>query len=340
MAGSGSAQPRPQDPKNDVLLSVKDLVVQFPAGRKRVVHAVSSVSFDLMKGETLGIVGESGCGKSTLAKAIVRLVDITAGEVIYDGRNLAALTGEELRKVRPRLQMIFQDPISSLNPRRRVRDVIAEGLAVWGDDISSWSRDRVDELMDAVGVEASFGSRRPHELSGGQCQRIGIARALALEPEVLICDEPVSALDVSIQAQILNLLQDMKNRYGLTVLFISHDLSVVKNVSDRIVVMYLGKVCEIGATSEIYSHPAHPYTRALLALIPQPAATVEPDEGDIGDELPSATAPPSGCRFHTRCPHATEICRQQEPVSTQLGDADHYVACHHPVEVQLKSRHL
>ncbi|MCY4068438.1 MAG: ATP-binding cassette domain-containing protein [Acidimicrobiaceae bacterium] len=329
MAGSGSAQLRPRD---EVLLSVKDLVVQFPAGRKRVVHAVSSVSFDLAQGETLGIVGESGCGKSTVAKAVVRLVDIASGEITYEGRDLAALEGEDLRRIRPRLQMIFQDPISSLNPRRRVRDVIAEGLAVWGDNDGSRRRDRVAELMDAVGVEESHGSRRPHELSGGQCQRVGIARALALDPEVLICDEPVSALDVSIQAQILNLLQDMKSRYGLTVLFISHDLSVVKNVSDRIMVMYLGKVCEIGSTSEIYAHPAHPYTRALLASIPEPASTVEPHEGDIGDELPSATDPPGGCRFHTRCPHATEVCRQQEPVSAQLGAADHYVACHHPVE--------
>ena len=192
--------------------------------------------------------------------------------------------------------------------------------------------------MDAVGVEARFGDRRPHEFSGGQCQRIGIARALALDPKVLICDEPVSALDVSIQAQILNLIQDMKNRYGLTVLFISHDLAVVKNVSDRIVVMYLGKVCEIGSTEEIYSRPAHPYTRALLASIPEPAPTVDVSEGDIGDELPSATAPPSGCRFHTRCPRATDVCRDVEPISEQIGEADHYVACHHPVAVELSTR--
>ena len=254
-------------------------MVHFPAGRGRVVHAVSEVSFDVAEGETLGIVGESGCGKSTVARAIIRLVDITAGEVLYEGQDLAGLEGEDLRKVRPNLQMIFQDPISSLNPRRRVRDVIGEGLAVWGDEIGSWSRDRIDELMDAVGVEARFGDRRPHEFSGGQCQRIGIARALALDPKVLICDEPVSALDVSIQAQILNLIQDMKTRYGLTVLFISHDLSVVKNVSDRIVVMYLGKVCEIGATADLYSHPAHPYTRALLASIPEPAPTVDVSRG-------------------------------------------------------------
>ena len=335
MAGTGHAQLRGRD---DVLLRVKDLVVHFPAGRKRVVHAVSEVSFDVAEGETLGIVGESGCGKSTVARAIIRLVDITAGEVIYAGQDLAGLEGEDLRRVRPHLQMIFQDPISSLNPRRRVRDVIAEGLAVWGDDIGSWSRDRIDELMDAVGVEARYGARRPHEFSGGQCQRIGIARALALDPKVLICDEPVSALDVSIQAQILNLLQDMKRRYGLTVLFISHDLSVVKNVSDRIVVMYLGKVCEIGSTAEIYAHPAHPYTRALLASIPEPAPTVDVSEGDIGDELPSATDPPSGCRFHTRCPRATDICGEVEPVSEQVGDADHYVACHHPVAVEITPR--
>ena len=335
MAGGGHAQLRESA---DVLLRVKDLVVEFPAGRKRVVHAVTEMSFDVVEGETLGIVGESGCGKSTVARAITRLVDITSGEVLYGDVDLAGLQGEELRKTRPSLQMIFQDPISSLNPRRRVRDVIGEGLAVWGDERGSWSRDRIEELMEAVGIEARFGDRRPHEFSGGQCQRIGIARALALDPKVLICDEPVSALDVSIQAQILNLLEDMKHRYGLTVLFISHDLAVVKNVSDRIVVMYLGKVCEIGATEELYARPAHPYTRALLASIPEPAPTVQVSEGDIGDELPSATAPPSGCRFHTRCPRATEVCGEVEPTTEQVGDADHYVACHHPVAVEITTR--
>ena len=333
MAGSGDAQLRD---RADVLLRVAGLVVRVPGGAQAGgACRQSDVTFDVAQGETLGIVGESGCGKSTVARAIIRLVDIAAGEVLFEGRDLAALEGEELRRVRPDLQMIFQDPISSLNPRRRVRDVIAEGLAVWGDEVGSWSRDRVDELMDAVGVEAAYGDRRPHEFSGGQCQRIGIARALALDPKVLICDEPVSALDVSIQAQILNLIQDMKRRYGLTVLFISHDLSVVKNVSDRIVVMYLGKVCEIGATEDIYSRPSHPYTRALLASIPEPAPTVDVSEGDIGDELPSATAPPSGCRFQTRCPRATDICRDVEPVTEPVAavdaDADHFVACHHPV---------
>ncbi len=341
MAGSGRAQLRK---RADVLLVVRDLVVRFPAGRKRVVHAVSGVSFDVAEGETLGIVGESGCGKSTVARAVTRLVDVTSGEVLYRDRDLALLDlallkGEELRKVRPDLQMIFQDPISSLNPRRRVRDVICEGLAVWGEQQRRWSRDGISELMEAVGVEARFGDRRPHEFSGGQCQRIGIARALALDPRLLICDEPVSALDVSIQAQILNLLGDMKQRYGLTMMFISHDLSVVKNVSDRVVVMYLGKVCEIGATTEIYERPAHPYTRALLASIPEPAATVDASEGDIEGDLPSATSPPSGCRFHTRCPHASDVCREVEPTTRRVGGAaDHYVACHHPVGVSVASQ--
>ena len=330
MAGSGRAQLRDGA---EALLRVEDLVAEFPAGRKQVVHAVSSVSFDVIEGETLGIVGESGCGKSTVARSIIRLNPIRSGRVVYRGQNLAELEGEALRRVRPNLQMIFQDPISSLNPRRRVRDVIGEGLAVWGDDRGTWSRDRIDELMAAVGVAPRFGGRYPHQFSGGQCQRIGIARALALDPEVLICDEPVSALDVSIQAQILNLLQDMKRRYGLTVLFISHDLAVVKNVSDRIVVMYLGKVCEIGAADELYERPVHPYTRALLASIPDPAATVDVSEGDIGGELPSPVNPPEGCRFHTRCPRATELCRQTEPSMARVGDGDHFAACHHPVPV-------
>lgn len=334
MAGSGTVQLRDRD---DVLLSVENLAITFNVGRKRVVQAVSGVSFDLVEGETMGMVGESGCGKSTVARGIVRLVDIDSGRVVYRGQDMARLKGEELRRVRPDLQMIFQDPISSLNPRRKVRDVIAEGLAVWGDDRGMWSQSRIDELMRAVGVEPRFGGRRPHEFSGGQCQRIGIARALALDPKVLICDEPVSALDVSIQAQILELLQEMKRRYGLTMIFISHDLSVVKNVSDRIMVMYLGKVCEVGAASEIFEHPAHPYTRALLASVPEPSETVDRGEGDIKDELPSPINPPSGCRFHTRCLRATEVCATEEPVMAPVGaaagdrPADHFAACHHPV---------
>lgn len=330
MAGTGHA-PLRDDP--NVLLTVTDLEVEFPVGRNAVVHAVSGISFDVAEGETLGIVGESGCGKSTVARSIIRLNEIKSGTVDYQGKDLASLEGEELRRIRPDLQMIFQDPISSLNPRRKIRDVISEGLAVWGNTKGSWSQDRIEELMMAVGIDPKFGDRRPHQFSGGQCQRIGIARALALDPKVLICDEPVSALDVSVQAQVLNILEDMKARYGLTLLFISHDLSVVKNVSDRIIVMYLGKVCEIGNADELYERPRHPYTRALLASIPEPAPTVDVSEGDIEGELPSPITPPIGCRFNTRCQHTTDICFTEEPVMQQVGDADQYVACHHPVEV-------
>ena len=330
--GAGPADSTLRD-EPGVLLSVRNLTVEFAAGRGEVVHAVSGVSFDIVEGETLGIVGESGCGKSTVAKTIIRLNDAKSGAIEYRGNDLAALEGEALRAIRPDLQMIFQDPISSLNPRRRIRDVIAEGLCVWGDERGSWSDDSIDELMESVGIDPKIGDRRPHQFSGGQCQRIGVARALALDPKLLICDEPVSALDVSVQAQILNLLQDMKRRYGLTLMFISHDLSVVKNVSDRIVVMYLGKVCEVGNADALYEQPRHPYTRALLASIPEPAPTVDPSESDIAGELPSAIRPPGGCRFHTRCGHASDRCSSEEPVMTRVGDGDHWVACHHPVEV-------
>ena len=333
MAGTGLA---PLRDRPDVLLSVEELTVEFPVGRHEVVHAVSGISFDVADGETLGIVGESGCGKSTVARSIVRLNDIRGGKVLFEGNDLASLDGEELRKQRPNLQMIFQDPISSLNPRRKVRDVISEGVRVWGGGKGAWSQGRIDELMHAVGVDPKFGDRRPHQFSGGQCQRIGIARALAMDPKVLICDEPVSALDVSVQAQVLNLLEDMKKRYGLTLLFISHDLSVVKNVSDRIIVMYLGKACEIGTADELYEHPRHPYTRALLASIPEPAATVDVSEGNIDGELPSPINPPEGCRFNTRCPHADKICFEVEPQMEAVGD-DHFIACHHPVAVSISS---
>ena len=321
MAGTGHA-PLRDDP--NVLLTVTDLEVEFPVGRNAVVHAVSGISFDVAEGETLGIVGESGCGKSTVARSIIRLNEIKSGTVDYQGKDLASLEGEELRRIRPDLQMIFQDPISSLNPRRKIRDVISEGLAVWGNTKGSWSQDRIEELMMAVGIDPKFGDRRPHQFSGGQCQRIGIARALALDPKVLICDEPVSALDVSVQAQVLNILEDMKARYGLTLLFISHDLSVVKNVSDRIIVMYLGKVCEIGNADELYERPRHPYTRALLASIPEPAPTVDVSEGDIEGELPSPITPPAGCgstpgastRPTSVSPKSRSCSRSATPIST------------------------
>ncbi len=341
MAGSGTAHLRDHD---DVVLRVENLVMEFPTGRNQVVHAVSDVSFDIRRGETLGIVGESGCGKSTTARAIVQLPTPTSGRVVLDPgtdqeAELTALEGEDLRQVRPRIQMIFQDPISSLNPRRQVRDIVGEGLNIWAEGSDDQQiRARVDEVLEAVGIDPSVAAnRRPHEFSGGQCQRISIARAVALEPEILICDEPVSALDVSVQAQILNLLEEMKDRYGLTLVFISHDLSVVRNVSDRVIVMYLGKVCEVGDADNLYSVPAHPYTRVLLASAPEPAPTVDESESAIGDEIPSPINPPSGCRFRTRCPRADDRCATEEPVLRALGD-DHFVACHYPTVAETAGR--
>ena len=333
MAGSGVTQMREDD---DIVLSVKNLVMEFKVGRDEIVHAVSDVSFDVKKGETLGIVGESGCGKSTTARSIVQLPKSTSGSVMVASEDgpieLSELKGDALRKIRPKLQMIFQDPISSLNPRRIVREVVKEGLAIWPNGMSEQQiQDRVDEILESVGIDPEIAAtRRAHEFSGGQCQRISIARAVALDPEILICDEPVSALDVSVQAQILNLLEEMKEKYGLTLLFISHDLSVVRNVSDRVVVMYLGKICEIGSSDTIYSLPAHPYTRVLLASAPEPASTVSESESAIGDDIPSPINPPTGCRFRTRCPSAQALCEEKEPEMQKVGD-DHFVACHFPV---------
>ena len=333
MAGCGTVQLRGGE---DIILRVENLVQEFPVGRNRVVHAVSDISFDLRKGETLGIVGESGCGKSTTARALVQLPPPTGGRVILDPDSedeidLTDLSGNDLRDVRPRLQMIFQDPISSLNPRRRVRDIVSEGLEIWSDGgIGNEGRERVDEVLHAVGIDpVAAASHRPHQFSGGQCQRISIARALTVDPEILICDEPVSALDVSVQAKILNLLEDMKARYDLSLVFISHDLSVVRNVSDRVVVMYLGKICEVGDADRLYEAPAHPYTRALLASAPEPARSVGVADAVLGDDIPSPTEPPSGCRFRTRCPSAIEKCATEEPQMQQL-DGDHFVACHLP----------
>lgn len=477
MAGSGQAHLRHTD---DTLLRVENLVVEFPVGRNAKVHAVTDVSLDVRPGETLGLVGESGCGKSTTGKAIMQLPRPTSGAVMFDGADLTGLSGSSLRRVRPELQMIFQDPISSLNPRRRVGDIVAEPLRIWAaerhpatgavrvaakalrawawaafagaaavvllwllgavlpylannetfgltgawDAISvsggtlmvngivfgaaAWAlanqaRDRsrralpltvaalvitgvllalsvsgdsepLSTLVWAVGVAATVVAavclasgagrrdlalmdelraehnevvrrvlgdvgldpdtamnRRPHEFSGGQCQRICIARALVLDPKVIICDEPVSALDVSVQAQILNLLQDMKARYDLTLVFIAHDLAVVKNVSDRVAVMYLGKVCEVADPDDLYAHPAHPYTAALLTSIPVPDPTADHRSGTVlTGELPSPVSPPSGCRFRTRCPQAQDRCATDEPAIEQVAPG-HYVACHFPL---------
>ena len=329
MAGSGTAHLRAD---GDALLRVEGLTVEFPVGRDRVVHAVSGISFDIVKGETLGLVGESGCGKSTTGKALIQLPRPTAGSVVLDGQDLTGLDEESIRSLRTQVQMIFQDPISSLNPRRQVGEVVAEPLHVWGpaDKDAQWAK--VHTMLDAVGIDPDTARYKyPHEFSGGQCQRISIARALVLEPELIICDEPVSALDVSVQAQILNLLEDLKAEYGLTLVFIAHDLAVVKNISDRVAVMYLGKMCEISESDELYANPAHPYTRLLLESLPIPDPSVELHTEIIeDDELPSPINPPSGCRFRTRCDRADEVCSQVEPTMRRVSD-DHFVACHHPL---------
>ncbi len=330
MAGVGTAHLRPA---GEVLLQVTDLHVDYPAGRGRKVSAVSGVSFDVAAGETLGLVGESGCGKSTTARAVLQLPHPTSGEIVFDGVDLTTLRGEELRRVRTGLQMIFQDPIASLNPRRRVGEIVREGLDIWpelaGDDAAATQRIR--SVLESVGMDLEeVGTRRAHEFSGGQCQRICIARALALSPRVLICDEPVSALDVSIQAQILNLLEDLKEQYGLTMLFIAHDLAVVKSISDRVCVMYLGRICEIGSTDAIFDSPAHPYTDALLASIPQLDPAGAGEEDVLSGDPPSPFDVPSGCRFRTRCERATERCAAEVP-QLRRASPGHYVACHFPL---------
>ncbi len=449
MAGSGTDHLRPA---GDAVLRVENLVVEFPVSKNAVVHAVSDVSLDLKRGETLGVVGESGCGKSTTGKAVMRVPPPTSGRVLLGDVDLATVNSEELRQVRSRLQMIFQDPISSLNPRRTIRDIVAEPLTVqwldsfprspfsrwWSDvarlitkigrhsvvrdmvrvaivsfvigfvlfvtstalaepdatgqrdggtvaTIGSWflriaglvvsplvlifvvlgivwlvllvlmpitslirwlqiRRARsgfIDEVdakvaaaLEEVGIPAEVSMpKRPHEFSGGQAQRISIARALILEPEIIICDEPVSALDVSVQAQVLNLLEDLKAKYHISLVFIAHDLAVVKNISDRVQVMYLGKTCEVGPPDLLYSEPRHPYTRALMSAIPVPDPLIDPRAAEaLEGELPSPISPPSGCRFRTRCPHADSVCETTEPTLDVVGH-DHFVACHHPLPV-------
>jgi peptide/nickel transport system ATP-binding protein len=323
MAGSGSAQLR----QGPMLLRVEHLVVEYGAGVFRV-HAVSDVSFDLKRGETLGLVGESGCGKSTLGRAVLQLSRPTSGKVYFEDSDLTAESGERLRRLRRRVQLIFQDPIASLNPRRRIGDIVAEPLIIAGVRDARERKRRVDAVLRAVGLEPELVQRRwPHEFSGGQCQRISIARALVLEPELLICDEPVSALDVSIRAQILNLLEDMKARYGLTLIFIAHDLAVVKAVSDRVAVMYLGKLCEIGPAEQVFETPAHPYTSVLLRAIPQPDPDAPPPEAAAAGEPPSPIAPPSGCRFRTRCALAASRCAAEEPQMREVRPGQ-FAACH------------
>ncbi|MCP4960067.1 MAG: ATP-binding cassette domain-containing protein [Actinomycetia bacterium] len=329
MAGTGKAHLRDS---SEVMLRVEDLVVEFPVGGGNTVKAVSGISFDIKEGETLGLVGESGCGKSTTGKAIIQLPPPTSGSVTLGGTDLTALKGEGLRTKRTEIQMIFQDPISSLNPRRKVGRVVAEPLDVWGPHDKTEQKVVVDRLLELVGIDPEMASdKRPHEFSGGQCQRISIARALVTDPQLLICDEPVSALDVSVQAQILNLLEDLKERYNLTLVFIAHDLAVVKNISDRVAVMYLGKMCEVAEANTLYEEPAHPYTALLIDSVPEPDPAVEIDTEMVEDgDLPSPINPPSGCRFRTRCPIATDLCAAEEPGIRKVGE-DHFVACHHPL---------
>ena len=321
---------------SDVLMRVRDLKMHFPVTKGIIfqrqvgaVKAVDGVSFDIKKGETLGLVGESGCGKSTTGRAILQLHRPTAGEVLFGGNDLTKLKGEDLRRMRRKVQMIFQDPYASLNPRMTVGDIIGEPIRVHGlRKTNKDVRDRVQELLQLVGLNPYFINRYPHEFSGGQRQRIGIARALAVEPEFVVCDEPVSALDVSIQAQVINLLEDLQDRLGLTYLFIAHGLSVVKHISDRVAVMYLGKVVELAEGGKLYTMPMHPYTQALLSAVPIPDPRVEMRrkriilEGDV----PSPLNPPSGCRFHTRCPIAIERCKVEEPPFQDYGDG-HFAAC-------------
>jgi len=327
MAGTGKAHLRDSPAP---ILRVENLVIEYKSGRNDPVQAVSNISLELHDGETLAIIGESGCGKSTLGKGILKLVDVTSGSVVFNGVDINTLDKEALRQVRPNFQMIFQDSISSLDPHMTVGRIVRQPLDIWNRGEESERDAKVDELLVSVGLDPErVKNRKPHEFSGGQCQRISIARALTLEPKVLICDEPVSSLDVSIQAQILNILQEMKVRYGLSLIFISHDLAVVRAISTRILVMYLGKVCEIADPDTLCDSPRHHYTHALVSSVPVPDPTVLRHHAVLEGEPPSPTNPPSGCRFRTRCPAATELCATEEPQLRQTTTGN-YVACHHP----------
>ena len=328
MAGSGTAHMRNTV---DSVLTVRDLTVEFRVAKDKIVKAVSGLSFDVVRGETLAIVGESGCGKTTLARAILQLPPPNSGEVVFDGTDLTLLPKENLRSARTSMQMIFQDPISSLNPRMTVHQLLDEPLEIWDRGTRAERDERINKLLFSVGLEPDLVlNRRSYEFSGGQCQRISIARALALDPRMLICDEPVSALDVSIQAQILNLLLSMKETFGLTMLFISHDLAVVKAISTRVMVMYLGKICEVAPPDVLYSKPAHHYTRALLNSVPIPDPTKQIRTELLQGEPPSPMNPPSGCRFRTRCAGASALCAEQEPQLREVSPGQ-FVACHHPI---------
>jgi len=324
-------------PAEEPLLRVVDVVKHFPAGVGASVKAVDGVSFDVQRGETVGLVGESGCGKSTLGRLVTQLIPVTSGNVIFDGVDITRLGGERLRQQRKQLQIIFQDPYASLDPRMTIGDVIAEPLVNFGMLHGKEKDVRVQELLRVVGLNPYFNNRYPHEFSGGQRQRIGIARALALNPRLIVCDEPVSALDVSIQAQIINLLEDLQKEFHLTYIFIAHDLSVVRHISDRVMVMYLGKVVEVSPSEQLYLSQEHPYTKALLSAIPVPDPRVESQRRlvELSGEIPSALHPPSGCRFHTRCPIAQVpgICADEEPPLEEKAPG-HLAACHFSEKVR------
>ena len=315
----------------EVLLRVEDLIVEYKGSRSGTVQAVAGVSFEIKSGETVAVVGESGCGKSSLAKGVMQLVETKSGKVVLDGTEFSSLKGEELRRARPKMQMIFQDSVASLDPHLTVRALVEQPMKVWHKGTEAERKAKVDELLRSVNLDPEIvGNRKPTEFSGGQCQRVSIARALSLEPKLLVCDEPVSSLDVSIQSQILNIIQNMKKRYGLSLLFISHDLSVVRAISDRVIVMYLGKICEVSTPQKIVNSPAHHYTRALVASVPVPDPTVGRRRAAIEGEPPSPVNPPSGCRFRTRCAAATALCAEQEPQLREVTPGQ-FVACHHPI---------
>ena len=321
--------------ENETLLSVKDLVMHFPIKRGvfqhtvGYVHAVDGVSFDIRKGETLGLVGESGCGKSTTGRTILQLYKPTAGKVFFEDKELTNMKGEDLRHMRRKMQMIFQDPYASLNPRMTVEEIVGEPLIVHNLAKGREVREKVKDLLGLVGLNPAYVDRYPHEFSGGQRQRIGVARALSLQPDLIVCDEPISALDVSIQAQVVNLLEDLQEQFELTYLFIAHDLSMVRHISDRVAVMYLGIIVEISERQELYEKPLHPYTKALLSAVPIPDPVVEEKRQRmiLTGDVPSPINPPSGCRFRTRCPIAADICAEKQPEFREASPG-HYVACH------------
>jgi len=319
---------------NDVLLQVEDLVMHFPIYRgvfqrqAGAIRAVDGISFDIKRGETLGLVGESGCGKSTTGRTILQLYKPTAGKVHFDGVDLVHLKGEELRKMRRKMQMIFQDPYASLNPRMTVSQIIGEPLMVHNVATGAEIEERVQHLLELVKLNPAFANRYPHEFSGGQRQRIGVARALALQPSFIICDEPISALDVSIQAQVVNLLEELQEQFNLTYLFIAHDLSMVRHISNRVAVMYLGVMVELASRDEIYLNPLHPYSQALLSAIPipDPIADAQRQRTILEGDVPSPANPPSGCRFRTRCPIAKDVCAESRPEFREIKPG-HFVAC-------------